>query len=40
MFSTYDPSDVEILLKDISDLVTPLGTEEREKRIQSGTHYS
>lgn len=31
--------DVELLLKDISGLVAPLTTEERERKIQSGTHY-
>lgn len=40
MFSTYRPDDVTILLKDISGLVTPLPASEREKRIQSGVHYS
>lgn len=40
MFSTYDPKDVTILLKDITGMVTPLCTQEREKRIQSGAHYS
>lgn len=40
MFSTYCPQDVKILLKDISGLVKPLGTAEREKLIQSGRHYS
>lgn len=40
MRSTYKPEDVTLLLKDISGLVTPLPTSEREKRIQSGTHYS
>ena len=40
MFSTYRPQDVTILLKDISGLVEPLGTAEREKLIQSGRHYS
>lgn len=40
MFSTYSPKDVTLLLKDISGLVEPLPTEEREKRIQSGVHYS
>ncbi len=40
MFSTYRPQDVTILLKDISGLVKPLGTAEREKLIQSGRHYS
>lgn len=40
MFSTYKPKDVEILLKDISGLVKPQSTQEREKLIQSGKHYS
>lgn len=40
MFSSYHPEDVTLLLKDVTGLVTPLGTEEREKRIQSGIHYS
>lgn len=40
MFGTYKKDDVVILLKDISGLVTPLPTEEREKYIQSGVHYS
>lgn len=38
--SSYDPKDVTILLKDITGLVEPLGTKEREKLIQSGVHYS
>lgn len=40
MFSSYRPEDVMILLKDITGLVTPLGTTEREAFIQSGVHYS
>lgn len=40
MFGTYKPSDVTILLKDITGLVQPMGTQEREKLIQSGVHYS
>ncbi|MBQ4402795.1 MAG: cysteine protease StiP family protein [Selenomonadaceae bacterium] len=40
MFGTYRENDVKILLKDISGLVKPLGTREREKLIQSGRHYS
>ena len=40
MFSTYKPEDVTILLKDITGLVEPLGTKEREAKIQSGVHYS
>lgn len=40
MFSTYRSEDVTILLKDISGLVTPLDTRQREALIQSGIHYS
>ena len=40
MFSTYKPEDVTILLKDITGMVTPLGTKEREQLIQRGVHYS
>lgn len=40
LFSTYCEKDVTILLKDISGMVTPLGTKDRERLIQSGTHYS
>jgi len=40
VFSTYAPEDVTILLKDITGMVTPLGTKERERFIQSGVHYS
>ncbi len=40
MFSTYRSSDVTLLLKDISGLVAPMATEERERRIQGGAHYS
>ena len=39
MFSTYKPEDVTILLKDITGMVEPQSTEEREKLIQSGRHY-
>lgn len=39
MRSTYGKEDVEILLKDITGLVKPQSTEEREKLIQSGRHY-
>ena len=39
MFSTYKEDDVTILLKDISGLVEPQSTEEREKEIQNGRHY-
>lgn len=40
MFGTYNENDVKILLKDITELVEPMGTKEREKMIQSGVHYS
>ena len=40
MFGTYRSGDVTLLLKDISGLVEPLGTREREIKIQSGVHYS
>ena len=40
MFSTYKAEDVTILLKDISGLVQPLPTREREALIQSVRHYS
>lgn len=40
MQSSYKQEDVEILLKDITDLITPLPTAERERLIQSGRHYS
>ncbi len=40
MFGTYKPEDVTLLLKDITGAVEPLETSEREKRIQSGVHYS
>ena len=39
MFSTYKEDDVVILLKDITGMVEPQSTEEREKEIQSGRHY-
>ena len=40
MFGTYKRDDVTILLKDITGLVEPLGTREREVNIQRGVHYS
>lgn len=40
MFGTYKSGDVKILLKDITGMVEPLGTREREERIQRGVHYS
>ena len=39
MRSSYKAEDVTILLKDITGMVTPESTEERERKIQSGTHY-
>lgn len=39
MKSTYSERDVTLLLKDISGLVEPLETKERERLIQAGTHY-
>lgn len=39
MKSSYLDRDVTLLLKDISGLVTPLPTKEREQLIQSGVHY-
>lgn len=38
--SSYLEEDVILLLKDITGLVSPQSTEEREKLIQSGKHYS
>ena len=40
MRSSYKEEDVTLLLKDITGLVEPQSTEEREKMIQSGKHYS
>ena len=40
MESSFLKDDVILLLKDITGLVNPLPTAEREKRIQGGTHYS
>ena len=39
MFGTYKPEDVTVLLKDITGLVEPQSTEERERQIQGGRHY-
>lgn len=39
MKSSYKKDDVILLLKDITGLVEPQPTEEREKLIQSGKHY-
>lgn len=38
--TTYSTDDVHILLKDLSGCMEALDTAEREKRIQSGVHYS
>lgn len=40
MKTSYLDKDVTILLKDITGLVEPLPTKERERLIQSGVHYS
>lgn len=40
MQSSYKSDDVIILLKDITGLIEPIGTKEREKYIQGGVHYS
>ena len=40
MNSSFKSDDVILLLKDITGLVQPLSTSEREKKIQSGIHYS
>ena len=40
MRSSFRAGDVELLLKDITGLIEPLPTQERERRIQSGVHYS
>lgn len=40
MRSSYLTEDVVLLLKDITGLVQPQPTEERERLIQSGRHYS
>lgn len=39
MRSSYKEKDVILLLKDITGLVQPMSTPEREKLIQSGRHY-
>lgn len=39
MRSSYSRDDVILLLKDITGMVEPLSTEERERLIQSGRHY-
>lgn len=40
MKSSYTKEDVIILLKDVTGMIEPLDTAQREKRIQSGIHYS
>lgn len=40
MRSSYSEEDVTLLLKDITGLVKPQPTQERERLIQSGRHYS
>ena len=40
MNSSFRPEDVTLLLKDITGMIDPLPTKEREKRIQGRTHYS
>ena len=37
---TYKPDDVTLLLKDVTDLVTLVTTEVKERQIQSGNHYT
>jgi len=39
MRNSYDENDVVLLLKDITGMVEPQSTEERERLIQSGKHY-
>lgn len=39
MRTSYKESDVTFLLKDITGLIKPQSTEEREKEIQAGRHY-
>ncbi len=39
MRTSYTEDDVILLLKDITGLVEPQPTEERERLIQAGRHY-
>ena len=39
MRSSYSKEDVILLLKDITGMVKPQSTEERERLIQAGKHY-
>ena len=38
--TSYNKEDVTVLLKDLTGLMNELSTEDREKAIQSGVHYS
>ena len=38
--TSYSKDDVVVLLKDLSSEMHEMSTEEREKAIQSGVHYS
>ena len=40
MRSSYREEDVILLLKDITGLVEPQPTKDRERQIQAGRHYS
>ena len=40
MRCSYSENDVVVLLKDITGMIEPKSTEERERLIQSGKHYS
>lgn len=40
MQTSFQDKDVTVLLKDLTGCIKPMPTEEREKLIQSGTHYS
>ena len=40
MKTSYKAEDVTVLIKDITGMIKPLPTEEREKKIQKGVHYS
>lgn len=40
MKTSYREEDIILLLKDVTGMLAPLDTWEREKRIQSGVHYS
>lgn len=39
MRSSFNKEDVTLLLKDITGMIEPMGTDEREKEIQNGRHY-